>query len=74
MQTKQSYNVYTAAAAAKRLNVSLKTIYKWVKQGRLIEAKIAGGDVLLVSGESVDLLAKQRELNPPRRGRKPKAA
>lgn len=74
MQTKQSYNVYTAAAAAKRLNVSLKTIYKWVNQGRLIEAKIAGGDILLVCGEDVDKLHKQFKKNPPKRGRKPKAS
>ena len=64
-------NAYTVAAASTALGVSLKSIYNWMSQGRLQEVDVYG-DVTLIDGTSVDKLLKQFELNPPKRGRKPK--
>ena len=64
-------NVYTVAAASSILGISLKSVYKWIEQGRLQMVSIAGGDITLVDGKSIDAALKMMEFTP-RRGRKQK--
>lgn len=62
---------YTVSAAAEALGVSEWMVRYWVRTGELLRAPVRG-DAILISAESVDRLRRARELNPPRRGRKPR--
>ena len=63
-------NVYTIAAASHTLNVTTTTIRNWIEQGRLSEVSIAGGDIRLIDGKSVENMKAKLESNPVKRGQK----
>lgn len=52
---------YTAAEAAKELNVTVTMVYRWMDEGKLVEMKLARGRVRLPTAESVEALKKQRD-------------
>lgn len=63
-------NVYTVAAASSILGISLKSVYKWLDEGRLSEVSIAGGDIRLIDGKSLERMKTKLALHPIKRGRK----
>lgn len=66
---------YTVTAAAEFLGCSASRVYQLLEIGRLLPGKdyVVGGP-LTVDGDSLMALKRERKLNPPRRGRKPKAS
>ena len=53
---------YTASEAARELNVTVAMIYRWLRQGVLVEDEtIAAGKLKLVAAKSVALLKAARE-------------
>lgn len=63
-------NVYTVAAASSILGISLKSVYKWLDEGRLSEVSIAGGDIRLIDGKSITDMKTKLALHPIKRGQK----
>lgn len=73
IKSKKKYNLYTSSEAARKLGVTATTIRRYIEQGMLEAVEIASGDLVLIEGSGVDRLGKQFEIEPPKRGRKPKA-
>ena len=65
---------YTTGEAAKLLGLSDVRVRELVREGRLKATRTVGGTILLIEARSLWDLKRERELNPPRRGRPPKKA
>ena len=63
---------YQAGEAAKILGVCPTMVHRWLNTGILIETTGVRGPIRLIDAGSVEKLKRERELNPPKRGRKPK--
>ena len=65
---------YTTGEAAKLLGLSDVRVRELVREGQLRATRTVGGTILLIDAESLWNLKRERELNPPRRGRPRKKA
>ncbi len=51
--------VYTVIGAAEALGVSVPTVYRWIREGRLEPYRV-GAHATLISGADVERLKKER--------------